>query len=630
MSGVRLPPDVRAFVDAQLEAGAFASEHAMIVAALRRLGISTTAASVEIVSPEHVRFAYEAAGLGTWDVDARTGSRVWSTEFRAICGLTPDAPADAATFSGLIHPADRDRVNAAYRTSIAGPDGAYRAEFRILRADTGEERDVIAVGRYTRDEDGLPIRGIGCLMDVTERRRAERALAESEARLELACEAAALGIWDWDLAGGNLVYSPRARAISGLPPEGPLTMEAIRARVHPQDLPRTTAMSLRALDPTIREKIPYEYRIVHPGGEVRWVEAHGEAVFGIRDGRESVLRYVGTIQDVTEQKRAEERERDNAARLRLAIEAGRMAVWEWRAVSGEVTGSPELYRLLGFPEQRRPSLEEIRSGYLPGESERVASKAQEAIAAGDDFFEVEFGYRGPDGVNRWMLLRAEIRLDAGGKPAAIVGVLLDVTEQKRAVEQKQLLIHELNHRVKNTLATVVSIAGQTLRNAPDLDSARRDLEVRLIALARAHDVLTSENWQGAGLRDIVDQAVAPYRGPSGERFEIAGPAVRLPPRAALVFALALHELATNAVKYGALRVPDGHVAIHWRLLDLPRGPGLVFVWTEHGGPPVRTPERRGFGARMIERSLTYELDGKVTLEFRPEGVVCTIEAPLSP
>jgi PAS domain S-box-containing protein len=629
MSGLQLPPDVRAFVDAQLRVGAFASEHAMIVAALRRLGESTGAPSPESVSPEHVRFAYEAAGLGTWDVDARTGGRVWSSEFRAICGLAPDAPADATTFSDLIHPCDRDRVNTAYRASVAGPGGDYRAEFRILRADTGEERDVIAVGRYTRGVDGLPIRGIGCLMDVTERRRAERALSESEARLELACEAAELGIWDWDLVAGTVVYSPRGRAISGLPPDGPLTMDAVRARVHPEDLPRTTAMSRRALDPEIREKIPYAYRIVRPDGTIRWVEAHGEAVFGFHQGREIALRYVGTIQDVTDGKQSEERERDNAARLRLAIEAGRMAVWEWRAATGEVDGSPELYRLLGFPEGGRPTLEEIRAGYLPGEQERVNRTAQEAIAAGEEFFEAEFGYRGPDGITRWMLLRAEIRLDAEGKPKAVVGVLIDVTESKRIVEQKQLLIHELNHRVKNTLATVVSIAGQTLRNAPDLDAARRDLEIRLIALARAHDVLTSENWQGAALRDIVEQAVAPYRGPAGERFAIEGPPVRLPPRAALVFALALHELATNAVKYGALSVPDGHVSIGWRHMDLPRGPGLGFVWTERGGPPVRTPERRGFGARMIERSLAYELDGTVALDFRPDGVVCTIEAPLT-
>jgi PAS domain S-box-containing protein len=626
-----LPDDLRDYVAGQIAVGAYPDERAMIVAALRRLrdgpGVQPPAGAL---TADHMRFAYEAAGLGIWDVDSRTGRRLWSREFRSICGLGETVEPDATLFSDMIHPGDRERVNEAYRHAVRGDTGgAYRAEFRILRRDTGEERDVIAVGRYMWDEHGEPLRGIGCLMDVTDRRKAERALAESEARLELACEAAELGIWDWDLVDGTFVYSDRAREICGIPPGVPITLETIRQGVHPEDLPRTSAASRRALDPEIREKIPYEYRVVHTDGSVRWVVAHGEAVFGLQNGRPAALRYVGTIQDVTEQKRAEERDRDNAARLRLAIEAGRMAVWEWRADTGRITGSPELYRLLGHPEGSVPSLDEIRAGYLPGEQERVQAAGQAALAAGDDFFQVEFGYRGPDGNVRWMMLRAEIRLDAARRPAAVVGVLLDVSDQKKAVEQKQLLIHELNHRVKNTLASVVSIAGQTLRNAPDLDAARADLETRLVALARAHDVLTSENWSGAGLREIVDQAIAPFRQPAG-RFAVSGPPVRLQPRAALVFAMALHELATNAAKYGALSADGGAVTIAWSLTETPRGPGLHLVWSETGGPPVSRPRRRGFGSRLIERSLAYELDGRVSLEFRPGGAVCTIEAPLTP
>ncbi|KAB1074747.1 HWE histidine kinase domain-containing protein [Methylobacterium planeticum] len=201
--------------------------------------------------------------------------------------------------------------------------------------------------------------------------------------------------------------------------------------------------------------------------------------------------------------------------------------------------------------------------------------------------------------------------------------------EQRGAQHQRLLIDELNHRVKNTLATVQSIATQTLRNADSNDEAYASLETRLLALSRAHDVLTRENWEGADLIEVVTQAIAPYRGRGGERFRIDGPEVRLCPRMSLAIAMAIQELATNAVKYGALSNAEGGVVIDWSVKNGVTPPRLAFRWCEEGGPIVRAPKRRGFGSRLIERNLARDLDGSVEITFAPSGVVCTVDAPLS-
>lgn len=206
----------------------------------------------------------------------------------------------------------------------------------------------------------------------------------------------------------------------------------------------------------------------------------------------------------------------------------------------------------------------------------------------------------------------------------------DVTERKKADEHRELLIHELNHRVKNTLATVQSIATQTMRKSDVTGETRADFEARLFALSRAHDVLTRENWEGAALREVVAQATEPYRVVSENRLHCTGPDVRLAPRAALSLAMALQELATNAVKHGALSNETGEIDISWFLDETTDPPRLHLCWQEMRGPPVLPPQRRGFGTRLIERSLAQDLDGNVRMRFDPSGVACIVEAPLPP
>ncbi len=348
----------------------------------------------------------------------------------------------------------------------------------------------------------------------------------------------------------------------------------------------------------------------------------------IRDAAGRISGIFAEGSDVTEAKRAEAALRDSETRLKLALDAGRLAVWESNTAEDRITTSPELNRLLGFPPDSAPSTEDIRARYHPGDREKIAAIARGAIARGERYAEGEMRVVRPDGTIRWLLLRAELQPSPQGRLGQTVGVALDITERKRAEEHQRLLINELNHRVKNTLATVQSIAAQTLRNAGTTDEARSALESRLFALSRAHDVLTRENWEGAGLRAIVVEALAPYRGAGDERFHIHGPDVWLSTRMALALAMALQELATNAVKYGALSRETGRIAIEWRVAQETGHDRLHLAWTESGGPPVSPPRRRGFGTRLIERSLAQDLNGEVRIAFTETGVVCTVDAPV--
>jgi two-component sensor histidine kinase len=210
----------------------------------------------------------------------------------------------------------------------------------------------------------------------------------------------------------------------------------------------------------------------------------------------------------------------------------------------------------------------------------------------------------------------------------IVGLAFAVRMATRIAHAEALhgvLVNELNHRVKNTLSIVQSLAAQTLRKSADLPEARRKLESRLVALGRAHNVLSDEKWHSAQLREIVEGVFEPYAARDAERFVAAGPDLRLAPRAALLISMVLHELATNALKYGALVQPDGKVLVDWSAVGDRR---LRLRWREIDGPPVQPPQNKGFGSTLIEDVFARQLGGSAQLEFAPTGLVCTLECPL--
>jgi two-component sensor histidine kinase len=202
----------------------------------------------------------------------------------------------------------------------------------------------------------------------------------------------------------------------------------------------------------------------------------------------------------------------------------------------------------------------------------------------------------------------------------------DVTDRVIAEEQQKLLVDELNHRVKNTLATVQAIAAQTLRTNEDPAAFRHAFEARLMALSATHDLLTQTSWRSAGLRDVVQVEFRPY---DPARYRLDGPDVNLSPSEALTLGLLFHELATNAAKHGALSNATGVVGVAWRVREGRDERRLVLEWRESGGPPVVPPQRRGFGSRLIERSLKGQLGGSANLHFAPNGLHCHVELPLS-
>jgi two-component sensor histidine kinase len=226
-----------------------------------------------------------------------------------------------------------------------------------------------------------------------------------------------------------------------------------------------------------------------------------------------------------------------------------------------------------------------------------------------------------------MVANARPRIDARGQFQGYIGMAMDMTETKAAEARQRLLINELNHRVKNTLASIQSIVRQTLRADETPVRVRERLIDRLLAMSAAHDVLTRESWEGAALDDIVRQGVAPFiddREPG--RVSIDGPSLRVGASTALSLALAVHELATNAAKYGALSTPAGKVAIAW---DQTGEDGAVLTWAERDGPPVTPPDRKGFGTRLLDRGLSADLGGQPKLTFAVEGVRAVLPVRLA-
>lgn len=260
----------------------------------------------------------------------------------------------------------------------------------------------------------------------------------------------------------------------------------------------------------------------------------------------------------------------------------------------------------------------------PGTLARVEAAFEPSC---DDNLEVPA--RRKNGKAFWAALIISPVRDDSGDIVEHFASFVDLTRHKEEQAQSRMLIDELNHRVKNTLTTVQSIVAQALRNASDPEVVREAIESRLLALSRSHDLLTRENWEGAGLRDVVDAAMEPFGVANGrsERFVVTGDNVRFPPKAALALGIAFHELATNAVKYGAFSGDTGCIRIAWTIEPAAAGDRLSLRWSEENGPPVTPPSQKGFGSRVIERGLGFELGGTARLDYRSDGLVCTISIP---
>jgi PAS domain S-box-containing protein len=319
-------------------------------------------------------------------------------------------------------------------------------------------------------------------------------------------------------------------------------------------------------------------------------------------------------QDDEARRVAEDELRRNEERLRLATQTGKVGIWEWDVLSNRVTWTESLYAIHGI---EKPQFSGDAEGFMalvhPDDLQRVANSVASALNEGKPY-ELEFRALRPDGRAVWLFTSA-IVLREGGRPARMIGATLDITEQKRAADTERTLTREVQHRSHNLLSVVQAIAQRSLSGDSTLSEARTKFLARLHALARAHHRLMVSHWSGIYLGDLVSAELEPF----SARARICGPQVLLEPNHAQSFSLALHELATNAVKHGALSVPQGEIFVDWTLQKTGEAHELVFRWREQGGPTVVLSPRQGFGTTLLTSML-----GRASLEYPPEGMHCEI------
>jgi PAS domain S-box-containing protein len=364
--------------------------------------------------------------------------------------------------------------------------------------------------------------------------------------------------------------------------------------------------------------------VQNPDGK-RWVARVNVAPLRGDDG--AVIGAINCFQDVSHEHEARRVLQRQQRTFDLAMVASSMGTWRYTMADNICVYDDNAQRLYGLTQARfLHDKDGVEAKFHPDDMALMWDRVAAAIdPEGDGRYDVEYRVKQFDGSWRWLSAWGLVEFEGEGanrKPLAIAGASRDLSDRKQVEELQRMLGNELNHRVKNTLAIVQSIVNQTLRGADDIEQASALVNARIVALAGAHDLLTERSWKGANLADLVAHAVAPFV--TGQ-IAFDGPSVDVSPSQALALSLAVHELASNAAKYGALSRPEGRVELGWTVLD----GRLGLSWRESGGPLVVPPTRRGFGSRLIENALCRDLDGQTRLEFAPEGVRCSITALLA-
>jgi PAS domain S-box-containing protein len=322
--------------------------------------------------------------------------------------------------------------------------------------------------------------------------------------------------------------------------------------------------------------------------------------------------------------------RESETRYHIALTAGRAGTWETDYVSGVRTWSREGMALFGLtlPDGRGRvggDADEFEAAVHP--DDRHLARRFRELEDKEDSFAAEYRVARPDGSVLWLSGRGQVTArGADGKAQRIVSIMVDITDRKRTEEHIRFLMREISHRSKNLLSVIQAIAGQTVRTAGTVEEFEARFNQRLYGLAASHDILVDQGWRGAPLADLARLQLAPFVEADGSRVVIEGPDVIVTAQAAQALGLAFHELATNAVKYGALSTKTGAVRIVWRFDDDAERP-LRLSWTEEGGPAVATPMRKGFGHVVLEHVVASSVDGRVTMDFAPDGLQWTVRIP---
>jgi PAS domain S-box-containing protein len=556
-------------------------------------------------------------------------------------------------------------VSAAWLVGRASVKRRYRSFYKAV--DQWRHGDLQA--RVAASDPGTPMGYLSTtfndIIGKLSQREAERetvlkSLREGEERLQIAQDVAGLGIWDWDHSTGEISWSHQMFTLTGITPNGNERnpFKAWLDVLHPEDR-EEMEWKVKELPRTL-EPLTVEYRIIRSDGSVRWLQMRGQSLAGTMG---KPLRTVIVTLDITPSKENEVRERfllSLSDKMRDLVRPEDILLTVSEALGkhlgvtrlgyGEIDHATMMLSTLvdwhveGMPYMvgRHPLTpfgdfvcDEMRAGRTLVIDDALTDPRV------SDFSDVFVALQNPATIVVSLVkegeLRASLYVHNTTKrrwTASEIDLCQDVAERTwaaveraRSDARQRLLINELNHRVKNTLATVQSIAAHSFKLGDPL-AARGAFEARLFALSKTHDVLTRENWEGANIQDILEEALAPYRRDHVARYKSEGAPLQLPPRVALPLAMAFHELATNAAKYGAFSLETGEVRINWNLVPTANGPHFVLKWSESDGPLTQKPIHKGFGSRLIERGLTRELGGEVTLDYLPTGLVCTLSFPL--
>ncbi|MBB2974337.1 PAS domain S-box protein [Mesorhizobium sp. RMAD-H1] len=494
-----------------------------------------------------------------------------------------------------------------------------------LRAKDGSIKHVLITSN-SRFEDGRFLNTRCFTMDVTHLHESERARRESEERLAATYEAATVGIAESDETGRLLRVNDALCKMLGRSREQLLEMTFFEYTLE-EDRDEDALFFARQVRGEL-DSYWIRKRARKPDGAIVYLDVNASAV---RDD-EGRFRYgVRVIQDVTEAKLMEDRIRESEQHMRDLLEALPAAVYTTDA-NGRITFfNQACIELAGRTPQIGDEWCVTWRLYTADGVPLPHDQCPMAVALREDraIRGVEAVAERPDGTLVPFLPYPTPLHDANGKLVGAINMLVDITDRKQAENRQKTLIDELNHRVKNTLATVQSLAMQTARHSNSLQDFARRYEKRLLGLARAHDLLTKRHWGDAPLEFLAREVLSPMSSDSADRVTFQGPTITLNPRAALSLTMALNELATNATKYGALSCDGGQLSLSWQIRVTENQTTMVdLTWHERGGPPVKAPTRRGFGTRLIERCIERDLSGELDLVFEGDGLFCRMSIPI--
>jgi PAS domain S-box-containing protein len=393
--------------------------------------------------------------------------------------------------------------------------------------------------------------------------------------------------------------------------------------VHPDE----RAGVRRAWEHALAGGEPYdrEFRVKFSDGEYRWLRARA---YPSRDSQQLITHWAGILEYIHDRRMAEDQLRHTAGLLEMIGSSTDSLMWAKDCDGRMLYINRALERLSGMP--LADVLGKTDAEWNPSAAEAEAFMAADRRVLGSgQVDDVEEVFTGKDGSSRhYRSIRSPLR-DHKGQIIGVVGVATDVTEQREAEQRERLLARELDHRAKNMLAVVQSVLALT--RGPTIEEFRSAVEGRIQALGRAHSMLAESRWDGANLEQIAAEELAPFAGQHG-RVQLSGPELMLRPAAAQSLALVIHELVTNAAKYGALSVEDGQLAVTWQVVGEALASRLRLTWTETGGPPPKGAESQrktsGFGSRLIRTSIERQLGGRLDMDWPQEGLKLAFEVPL--